>query len=201
VLGSLLVILVPLNARQTPPESSRSHDRATGHRETSRSPAAWHPSSTGIRPSPWTSPGEGSSKRCFSAMVSWRDGSGRLPMGTGQWATRRWSIGIPRPRGFLPPLEALTDPSSLPEGVWVPREDRPRRSSAPVPDPLPSGSPLPVHRCRPSSSRSGPVSASPGNDRPFPQPGGLEPLDYGLPIGLGSYSRLSSRVDLCRGHI
>ena len=42
----------------------------------------------------------------------------------------------PESRGLLPPLEALENPSALAEGVWRPRDDRPRSSSAPVRAPL-----------------------------------------------------------------
>lgn len=42
----------------------------------------------------------------------------------------------PESRGLLPPVEALEDPAGLPEGVWTPRDDRPRTASAPVRAPL-----------------------------------------------------------------
>ncbi len=42
----------------------------------------------------------------------------------------------PESRGLLPPFEALEDPAGLPEGVWVPDDDRPRTASAPVRAPL-----------------------------------------------------------------
>ncbi|MFC1575128.1 hypothetical protein ACFL5A_00580 [Gemmatimonadota bacterium] len=42
----------------------------------------------------------------------------------------------PESRGLLPPLEALENPSGLPEGVWLPLMDRPRSASAPVMAPL-----------------------------------------------------------------
>ncbi len=42
----------------------------------------------------------------------------------------------PESRGLLPPVEALEDPSGLPRGVWVPRDDRPRSASTPVLAPL-----------------------------------------------------------------
>jgi hypothetical protein len=38
----------------------------------------------------------------------------------------------PDSRGLLPPLEALEDPAGLQEGIWTPRDDRPRSASAPV---------------------------------------------------------------------
>jgi hypothetical protein len=42
----------------------------------------------------------------------------------------------PESRGLLPPFEALEDPAGLPEGVWVPDDERPRTASAPVRAPL-----------------------------------------------------------------
>ena len=42
----------------------------------------------------------------------------------------------PESRSHLPPLEALDDPAGLVEGVWVPRDERPRAASAPVLAPL-----------------------------------------------------------------
>jgi hypothetical protein len=42
----------------------------------------------------------------------------------------------PESRGLLPPAEALERPGSLGEGVWRPRDDRPRSASSPVPVPL-----------------------------------------------------------------
>ena len=42
----------------------------------------------------------------------------------------------PESRGLLPPFEALEDPGGLPEGVWLPRDERPRTASAPVRAPL-----------------------------------------------------------------
>ncbi|MGD2122311.1 MAG: hypothetical protein PVJ76_11230, partial [Gemmatimonadota bacterium] len=42
----------------------------------------------------------------------------------------------PESRGLLPPLEALEDPAGLPEGVWIPDDERPRTASAPVGAPL-----------------------------------------------------------------
>jgi hypothetical protein len=42
----------------------------------------------------------------------------------------------PEARGHLPPFEALEDPGGLPEGVWIPRDVRPRTASAPVRAPL-----------------------------------------------------------------
>mgnify|MGYP006281018569 CR=1 FL=1 len=42
----------------------------------------------------------------------------------------------PDSRHLLPPLTALEDPSALPEGVWVPEDERPRSASAPVLAPL-----------------------------------------------------------------
>jgi len=38
----------------------------------------------------------------------------------------------PEARGLLPPVEALLDPSGLPERVWTPVDHRPRSASAPV---------------------------------------------------------------------
>jgi hypothetical protein len=42
----------------------------------------------------------------------------------------------PESRGLLPPLEALRNPGGLPEGLWKPRDERPRSASAPVLAPL-----------------------------------------------------------------
>lgn len=61
----------------------------------------------------------------------------RVPRGPGG----RGSGGIlehyhPEARGLLPPFEALEDPAGLPEGVWIPVDDRPRTASAPVRAPL-----------------------------------------------------------------
>jgi hypothetical protein len=38
----------------------------------------------------------------------------------------------PEIRGLLPPLDALRNPADLPEGTWVPVDDRPRSASAPI---------------------------------------------------------------------
>jgi len=42
----------------------------------------------------------------------------------------------PESRGLHPPFEALEDPAGLPEGVWMPRDERPRSAIAPVRAPL-----------------------------------------------------------------
>jgi len=42
----------------------------------------------------------------------------------------------PESRGLLAPYEALKNPTGLPEGVWLPRDDHPRAASAPVRAPL-----------------------------------------------------------------
>jgi hypothetical protein len=64
-------------------------------------------------------------------------GWGRLPPRIGE-STRPSVVEHhhPESRGLLPPLQALEDPSALPEGVWLPEDERPQSASAPVRAPL-----------------------------------------------------------------
>ena len=61
----------------------------------------------------------------------------QIPSRSGRFGTRDvLEHRHPESRGLLPPLEALEDPTGLPEGVWTPRNDRPLTTSAPVLAPL-----------------------------------------------------------------